>query len=77
MIRGLVLPVQLTSLLCQGRWRHPGDSDMARLMPWFEDPLDFLANTEQIMRESLSMDRFADDPYSSALFRETHPVVSR
>lgn len=70
MVRGLVLPVQLTSLLCQGRWCHPGDAEMARLIPWFEDPLDFLANTEQMTRESRSMDRFADDEGSSALFRE-------
>ncbi|MGW1640511.1 hypothetical protein [Streptomyces lavendulae] len=70
MVRGLVLPVQLTSLLGQGRWRRAGDAEMARLIPWFEDPLDFLANTEQMTRESQSMDRFADDARSSALFRE-------
>lgn len=68
-VLGLVLPGQLTSLLRQGRWRHPGDAEMARLAPWFEDPLDFLANTEQMTKESGSMDRFADDARSSALFR--------
>lgn len=68
-VRGLVLPVQLTSLLHQGRWRHPGDTEIARMIPWFEDPLDFLTSTEQMTRESRSMHVFADDPRGSELFR--------
>ncbi|MFD7032418.1 hypothetical protein ACFWAR_30750 [Streptomyces sp. NPDC059917] len=69
-VHGVLLPAQLTSLLGQGRWRHPGDAAMARSIPWFEDPLDFLTSTEQMARESRSMDRFAADASSSALFRE-------
>jgi hypothetical protein len=68
-VRGLTLPVQLTFLLAQGRWRHPGDATMARVIPWFEDPLDFLTSAAQMERESRPMDMFADDP-SYGLFRE-------
>ncbi|WP_460066259.1 hypothetical protein [Streptomyces sp. YKOK-I1] len=70
MVRGHLLPARLASLLSRGRWRHPGDAELARLIPWFEDPLDFLPSTDQMTRESRSMDMFADDPPSSELFRE-------
>ncbi|MFJ8104223.1 hypothetical protein [Streptomyces sp. NPDC096132] len=70
MVRGHALPARLASLLAQGRWRHPGDTELARLVPWFEDPLDFLPSTDQMTRESRSLDMFADDPRSSELFRE-------
>jgi hypothetical protein len=69
-VRGLVLPERLITLMREGRWRHPGDAELARLIPWFEDPLDFLTSTEEMARESRSMDMFADDPRSSELFRE-------
>ncbi|MET9085649.1 hypothetical protein ABZX77_27835 [Streptomyces sp. NPDC004237] len=66
-VRGLTLPAQLTFLLDQGRWRHPGDVEMARLIPWFESPLDFLRSTEQMESESRSLDTFDDEPYSAFL----------
>lgn len=69
-VRGLVLPARLTALMREGRWQQPDDAELARLMPWFEDPLDFLLNTQQMERESRSMDLLADDPRSSELFRE-------
>lgn len=68
-VRGLALPVQLTSLLAQGRWRHPGMVTIAEVIPWFEDPLDFLTSVAAMERASRSMDMFADDP-SYAFFRE-------
>lgn len=68
-VRGLALPAQLTNLLGQGRWRHPGDAEMGRLIPWFESPLDFLTSTDQMAWESSSLDTFADDA-SRAFFRE-------
>ncbi|MEV6173054.1 hypothetical protein AB0L99_33200 [Streptomyces sp. NPDC051954] len=67
MVRGLTLPARLMTLLDQGRWRHPGDAGMARLIPWFESPLDLLANTDQMERESRSLDTFDDEPYSAFL----------
>lgn len=63
-VRGHALP----SLLRDGRWQHPGDAELARLMPWFEDPLDFLRSTQEMERESRALDRFADDPLSCELF---------
>ncbi|WP_328829002.1 hypothetical protein OHT77_15440 [Streptomyces sp. NBC_00252] len=66
-VRGLTLPARLTSLLDQGRWRHPGDAEMATLMPWFESPIDFLATTRQMEWESGSLDTFDDDRYAAFL----------
>jgi len=66
-VRGLALPARLTSLLDQGRWRHPGDAEMARLIPWFESPIDFLTTTSQMEWESSSLDTLDDDRYAAFL----------
>jgi hypothetical protein len=68
-VRGLPLPGLLLQLIASGRWRHPGDQALAEVMPWFEDPLDFLHTAEGMERESASMDTFADDS-TYQLFRE-------
>ncbi|MDN3029485.1 hypothetical protein [Streptomyces sp. S.PB5] len=68
-VRGLVLPARLSALMREGRWRHPGDAELTKLIPWFEDPLDFLTSAEQMRRESRSLDRLADDPRLRELFR--------
>ncbi|MGH3390108.1 MAG: hypothetical protein ACRDOO_14660 [Actinomadura sp.] len=59
-IRGLVLPALLLELLTSGRWRHPGDDALHEIMPWFEDPLDFLTDVDQIRRESRALDHLTD-----------------
>ncbi|WP_328718591.1 hypothetical protein OHT52_03260 [Streptomyces sp. NBC_00247] len=63
-VRGLPLPARLTSLIERGLWQHPGDAVLAEVVPWFEDPLAFVRNPEQMMYASMSLDMFADDPYS-------------
>jgi len=69
-VRGLALPRLLVSLLDSGRWRHPGDDVLRAVVPWFEDPLDFLRDPGEMSRESgfLYEDGSADDPRDSALF---------
>ncbi|GCD94653.1 hypothetical protein [Embleya hyalina] len=42
---------------------------LAEVIPWFEDPLVFVSNAEQMEFESRSMDMFADDA-RCAFFRE-------
>ncbi len=37
-------------------------------MPWFEDPLDFLTDIDQMHRESRSLDRLTEDDDSAELF---------
>lgn len=51
-IRGRVLPALLAQLLETGQWRHPGDNVLHEVMPWYEDPLDFLSDNDEIRRES-------------------------
>ncbi|MEU6374930.1 hypothetical protein [Streptomyces sp. NPDC046909] len=72
-VRALALPAPIL----EGRWRHPGDAALAGLLPWFEDPIDFLRTPQEMERESRSLDMFADDPPSAELFREvrgsSHP----
>ncbi|MGW6865089.1 hypothetical protein ACWGHM_37475 [Streptomyces sp. NPDC054904] len=68
-VRGLPLPAPLTSLIDRGLWRHPGDAVLAKVAPWFEDPLAFVADPEQMAFASRSMDIVADDP-SAGYFRQ-------
>ncbi|MEU1396766.1 hypothetical protein ABZ403_11995 [Micromonospora zamorensis] len=68
-VRGLVVPDLLLVLLREGRWNHPGEPAVARVMPWFRDPLDFLGSTEQMERESQSLDRLIQDDEMAELFR--------
>nr|WP_243715464.1 hypothetical protein [Micromonospora sp. KC207] len=68
-IRGLVVPPLLLSLLRADRWRHPGETALARAMPWFKDPLHFLTSIEAMTRESTSLDILTQDHASAQLFR--------
>ncbi|MFD1374308.1 hypothetical protein [Actinoplanes sichuanensis] len=67
-VRGLVVPDLLLDLLREGRWRHPGEPAVARVMPWFQDPLDFLGSIEQMERESRSLDHLTEDDEMAQLF---------
>lgn len=68
-IRGLVVPHLLLVLLRESRWNHPGVPAIARVMPWFRDPLDFLGSAQQMEQESESLDRLIQDDEMAALFR--------
>jgi hypothetical protein len=67
-VRGLPVPGLLVQLMAARQWQHPGDV-LQNVIPWFEDPLIFLASVSQMERESRSLDLFADDPRLSELFR--------
>ena len=78
-VRGLALPQLLVSLLHSGRWRHPGDDVLSAVIPWFEDPLDFLHSPDEMRREShfLYDDGSADDRRGiSALFHVVRGSVA-
>ena len=77
-VRGLALPPLLVSLLGGDRWRHPGDDVLRSVVPWFEDPLDFLRTPGEMRRESafLYEDGTADDPRGSALFHVVRGSVA-
>jgi hypothetical protein len=68
-VRGLALPTLLIELLTTGQWRHPGDETLRKIMPWFEDPLVFLPDVDQIRRESGSLFQLTDDEGTGRLFR--------
>jgi hypothetical protein len=60
-VRGLPLPGLLAGLLATDHWQHPGDDVLRAAIPWFEDPVLFLASTESMTAESRSLDQFAGD----------------
>jgi hypothetical protein len=67
-VRGLALPALLVNLMRAGDWRNPGDDVLREILPWFEDPLDFLPTTDQMGQDSLMLDMWADDERSSRTF---------
>lgn len=70
LVRGLPLPGLLLELLNGGRWKHPGDAALRALMPWFESPVDFLIDVDQIRRESRSLDSLTANASTAEIFRQ-------
>ncbi len=60
-VRGLRLPGQLVSMLRTNLWHDPDEHALLDLMPWFEEPLDFLTSPYWMQRESATLDRLADN----------------
>ncbi|MFI0445011.1 S1 RNA-binding domain-containing protein [Actinomadura sp. 6N118] len=67
--RGLPLPVLLLELLAARDWPPSDDAALSGVMPWLEDPVDLLANIDQIRRESRALDSLSEDPATADLFR--------
>lgn len=68
LIKGLPLPPLLLALLERGAWRHPGDVFLGQVVPFLQEPVDFLLSVEEMELESRM--QLAEDPGCSALFRE-------
>jgi hypothetical protein len=68
-VRGLLVPDLLLDLLQAGAWHHPGDAVLAELMPWFTDPLDFLASIQTMTGVSRSLDRLVQIDASAQVLR--------
>ena len=50
------------------RWGHPGDEVLARVMPWFRDPLVFLASVPAMEDRSKALDLWVDDASLARVF---------
>jgi hypothetical protein len=59
-VNGLPLPVLLISLLQEGKWRHPGDAVMRKVVPFIDVPLSFLSVPH--MRTEGELGRFVVKP---------------
>jgi hypothetical protein len=68
-VRGLLVPDLLLELLQAGAWHHPGDAVLAEFMPWFTDPLDFLASIEAMAGVSRSLDRLVQVDATARVLR--------
>ncbi|ROO86234.1 hypothetical protein EDD29_3797 [Actinocorallia herbida] len=68
-VNGLRLPALLLDLLADGSWRHPGDEVLRAMVPWFPEPLDFLADIHAMRRESGTLSRLSRDDPGDGLFR--------
>jgi hypothetical protein len=76
-VNGLQLPELLVEMVRAGKWHHPGDDVVARVVPCLGGPVAWLSTVEHIRAQSGSL---ADDPQLSARFHEVrsssvgHPV---
>jgi hypothetical protein len=66
-ICGLPMPPALRSLIEAGKWVHPGDNVVKEVIPFLNEPVDFLSLDSM---EFESSGHLADDPQSSSLFHE-------
>ncbi len=63
-----IAPPLLMELINTGRWKQPSDETIKRVIPFLQEPLDFLLDIEAMQRESTSFR--ADSPEMSELFHE-------
>jgi hypothetical protein len=68
-VRGLPLPAALISLLQSHRWTHPGQQALRNLMPWFEDPLMFMADLRDMRFQNNAPDSIVSDRSTREVFR--------
>lgn len=62
------VPRLLTELIKTGRWKQPADEVIKNVIPFLQEPMDFLLDVEAMQRESMSL--LADSPEMSELFHE-------
>ena len=66
-VNGLLLPPLLLAAMRKEEWCHPGDDRLRRLIPFFQEPVDFLRSVDAMQRESSH--RIAGDPALAGVFR--------
>ncbi|SRR5258706_15439178 len=62
----LILPPLLIELMNTGRWKQPSDEKIKQVIPFLQEPVDFLLDIDSIQRESTGI--LADIPKMSELF---------
>jgi hypothetical protein len=60
------VPRLLTELIKTGRWKQPADEVIKSVIPFLQEPMDFLLDIESMQRESTGF--LADSPEMSELF---------
>ena len=73
-INGLPLPPLFLECIRDGRWRHPGDKQLQRIIPFFHGPVDFLSDLESMRQESSG--KLADIPQMAEFFYESRGSAS-
>jgi hypothetical protein len=65
-VNGLQLPPLFVQLLHEGRWHHPGDEALRRLIPFLREPVNFLTTVEAMRWESPGS--LAEEPGLAAVY---------
>jgi hypothetical protein len=67
-MKQLIFPPLLVELMNTGRWKQPSDEKIKLVIPFLQEPVDFLFDVDKIRRESSGV--LADMPDMSEFFHE-------
>jgi len=62
------VPTLLVELINTGRWKQPPDEMIKNVIPFLQEPMDFLLTIDAMRQESMGL--LADSPEMSELFHE-------
>jgi len=63
-----IVPPLLIELINTGRWKQPPDETIKKVIPFLQEPMDFLPGIDAMQQESTGF--LADSPEMSELFHE-------
>ncbi|MFB4317279.1 hypothetical protein [Actinomadura sp. 21ATH] len=62
------MPALLLEMLGDGRWRHPGERALDRVMPWRYEPLQLFMTTDKMETETADLRRVTEDDELARIF---------
>lgn len=65
---GLVVPALLMEMLGDGRWRHPGEQALDRVMPWRDEPVQLSMTIDEMEAETAGLSRETEDDELAGMF---------
>ena len=62
------MPALLLEMLGDGRWRHPGERALDRVMPWRDEPVQLFMTTDKMEKETADLCRVTEDDELARIF---------
>lgn len=67
-LRGLAVPTLLLEMMGDGRWRHPSEQALDKVMPWRDEPLQLFLTPDQMQKETADLARVTKDDELARIF---------
>ncbi|MFC6880726.1 MULTISPECIES: hypothetical protein [Actinomadura] len=62
------MPALLVEMLGDGRWRHPSEQALDRVVPWRDEPVQLFMTIDQMERETAGLSRETEDGELARMF---------